>query len=267
MNFYECEADVYDDSQLPVFFSSTVLQNDPSNSLLHWHEATEFLYCQEGKGIAVSDTLHIPIQAGELAVINPNRLHTIYAPDFCRYSYFLVSSELLSAHNIPKSGIAPFISDREVAGQLETIIREIEEQKPFYRTEVCAKLISLFVYLHRNFPEQDCAVEQDRFGRQVEMVKSVIAYIRRHFTEPITVDDICNAVSYSRSQVCHVFKAVTGKSLVEYINYVRCNHARVLLNNRQYTVSECARQSGFQTLSYFSRTYRKQMGVPPSIHR
>ena len=80
MNFYEYDADVYDDSELPVFFSSAVLEHNEESAFLHWHEATELLFCTEGSGIAVSDTLKIPIKAGELAVINPNRLHTFYAP-------------------------------------------------------------------------------------------------------------------------------------------------------------------------------------------
>lgn len=267
MSFYEFDADVYDDTQLPVFFSSTVLENGRECLNLHWHEATELLYCEEGSGIAVSDTLHIPLQAGELAVINPNRLHTFYARDFCRYSYFLVSPDLISIRDMPKTEIQPFIADIEVSRRIREIMDEMEEKQPFYRTEACAKLISLFVYLHRNYPEEDHAAAQTRAGKRLEMVKAAISYIRRHFTEPITVDDICRAVSYSRSQVCHSFKEITGKSLVEYINFVRCHHARVLLNNGQYTVSECAEQSGFHTLSYFSKIYRKQMGVPPSVHR
>ncbi len=267
MNFYEYDADVYDDSELPVYFSSAVLENDKESAFFHWHEATELLFCTEGSGVAISDTLKIPIRAGELAVINPNRLHTFYAPDFCRYSYFLVSPVLTCARDMPKGEIQPFISDQKAKKQLQGIIRELEEKPPFYRAEVCARLTSLFVYLYRNFSEESPPSGQARAGRRLELVKAALSYIRLHFSEPITIDDICGAVSYSRSQVCHAFKELTGKSPVDYINFVRCSQARVLLNSGQYTISECARQSGFNNLSYFSRVYRKQMGVPPSVHR
>ncbi len=268
MNYYEYDADIYDDSELPVFFSSAVLEHcDENSTFLHWHKATELLFCTEGSGIAVSDTLRIPLRPGELAVINPNRLHTFYAPEFCRYSYFLVSPALTCARDMPKGEIQPFIADRETGRQIQAIIRELKEKPPFYRAEACAKLTSLFVYLYRNFSEENAPSVQTRAGRRSELVKAALSYIHLHFSEPITIDDICSAVSYSRSQVCHTFKEVTGKSPVDYINYIRCNQARVLLNSGQYTVSECARQSGFNTLSYFSKVYRKQMGVPPSVHR
>ncbi len=122
------------------FFSSAVLEHNEESAFLHWHEATELLFCTEGSGIAVSDTLKIPIKAGELAVINPNRLHTFYAPEFCRYSYFLVSPLLTAVRDMPKEEIQPFIADQETARRLREILGELEEKPPFYRAEACAKL-------------------------------------------------------------------------------------------------------------------------------
>ena len=101
----------------------------------------------------------------------------------------------------------------------------------------------------------------------MEVVKAVISYIRRHFAEAITVEDICASVAFSRSYVCHAFKEVTGKTLVEYVHYVRCNNARSLLASGQYNLTQCAQRSGFGSLSYFSRVYKKVMGAAPSVRR
>lgn len=267
MDFYEYDADIYSDPEFPVYFSLSTLRDNPEDRYLHWHEATELLYCIEGSGVAVSDTQRIPLSAGDLAFINPNRLHTFYAAGFCRYSYLLVAPELSAARDLPGTPVQPFISDPEVGRQMLGIIGEMQKQAPFYRSEVCARLTRLFVYLNRKYPEPGPAPEQSGAGKRLEMVKAVIAYVRRHFAEPITVDGICSAVSFSRSYVCHAFKEVTGQSLVEYIHFVRCHNARTLLACKQYNVSECAEKSGFNTLSYFSRIYKKQMGVPPSVHR
>ena len=84
MDFYEYDADVYPDPQCPLHVGLCEIGGDPDCRYLHWHEAVEFLYCLEGSGTAVSDTLHIPLKRGEMAVINPNRLHTFYSDRFCR---------------------------------------------------------------------------------------------------------------------------------------------------------------------------------------
>ena len=262
MDFYEYDADVYPDPQCPLHVGLCEIGGDPDCRYLHWHEAVEFLYCLEGSGTAVSDTLHIPLKQGEMAVINPNRLHTFYSDCFCRY-YCLLASP--SIWDLPEARSRPFISDPEAGRQLLGIVREMEEQKPFYQTETRARLARLWVYLCRSFPEENGG-EGGSAGKQLEMVKAVISYIRRNFSRALTVEELCREVSFSRSYVCHTFKQVTGQSLVEYINYVRCHNARSLLRTGKYNVSECAEQSGFRNLSYFSKLYKRQMGTPPSAH-
>ena len=54
MDFYEYNAEVYSDPELPVYFSINTLTGSQEDWDLHWHEATEFLYCIEGSGVAVS---------------------------------------------------------------------------------------------------------------------------------------------------------------------------------------------------------------------
>ncbi len=266
MNYYEYEADAYSDPDFPLFFSLNTLENCPGDWYLHWHEATELLYCIEGSGTAVSDTEQIPLQAGDLAVINANRLHTFYSSGFCRYYCFILSSEFSASRDLPGTPIQPFISDPEVERQLWDIIREMQNAAPFYRSDVRARITQLYVYLYRNYPEKTPASQTAHAGKRLDMVKSVITYIRRNFMNPITIDDVCEEVSFSKSYICHAFKEITGQTLVGYINFLRCSNAHALLATRQYNVTECAEKSGFNTLSYFSKIYKKQMGVPPSAH-
>ena len=267
MSYYEYDADVYEDSELPMYYSVITLEQEDDEGYLHWHEATELLFCMEGSGIAVSETRRIPLKAGELAVINPKRLHTFYTKETCRYVCMLLAPELAVSRDLPDFAVDPFISDPEAAAQISGILEELREQRPFYRTEVRARLLRLFVYLRRNHPETAEPAGEGDSGRRVEVVKAVIAYIRRHFAEPITVEDVCASVAFSRSYVCHAFKEVTGKTLVEYIHYVRCNNARSLLASGKYNLTQCAQRSGFGSLSYFSRVYKKVMGAAPSVQK
>ena len=54
---------------------------------------------------------------------------------------------------------------------------------------------------------------------------------------------------------------------MEYIHYVRCNNARSLLASGKYNLTQCAQRSGFGSLSYFSRVYKKVMGAAPSVQK
>ncbi|EOU2011906.1 helix-turn-helix domain-containing protein, partial [Clostridium perfringens] len=54
------------------------------------------------------------------------------------------------------------------------------------------------------------------------------------------------------------------QTILDYINHIRCINARNLILYNGYTISESAYKSGFNNLSYFSKTYKKYMGLLPS---
>jgi AraC-like DNA-binding protein len=55
--------------------------------------------------------------------------------------------------------------------------------------------------------------------------------------------------------------------MVRYINILRCEHARKMLQNGNYRVEEVAYLCGFDNMSYFSKTYKKYMGCLPSFSK
>lgn len=52
--------------------------------------------------------------------------------------------------------------------------------------------------------------------------------------------------------------------MISYLNMVRCEHARELLQMGKLSVSECASLCGFQNSSYFTKTYKHYIGELPS---
>jgi signal transduction histidine kinase/CheY-like chemotaxis protein len=78
------------------------------------------------------------------------------------------------------------------------------------------------------------------------------------------VEHLCDAVSLSRSQLHRKLQAITGQSATEFIRSARLRRAAHLLAQKQGNVSEIAYSVGFDNLSYFSRSFKEQYGVPPS---
>jgi AraC-like DNA-binding protein len=100
--------------------------------------------------------------------------------------------------------------------------------------------------------------------RKLSYVKSTLTFIRRKHKEHITLNQICDYVGLDKFYLCHLFKQITGETIVEYINFIRCEYAKKYLASGDFTVIECAEQSGFPDSSYFSRVYKRYMGVLPS---
>lgn len=74
-------------------------------------------------------------------------------------------------------------------------------------------------------------------------------------------------VHLSEGYFCNVFKETMGMTATEYINGLRVKRAADLLTATDMSVTEAALCSGFSDLNYFSRVFKKQMGVTPNSVR
>lgn len=117
MDFYEYNAEVYSDPELPVYFSINTLTGSQEDWDLHWHEATEFLYCIEGSGVAVSDAQRIPLASGNMAIINANRLHTFYTTDFAGTAISLWTRRCWIFQSCPARRSSPLSPTRRQSGR------------------------------------------------------------------------------------------------------------------------------------------------------
>jgi AraC-like DNA-binding protein len=96
-----------------------------------------------------------------------------------------------------------------------------------------------------------------------EFIKRAIVYLGEHYTEDVTLEGIAAYCGVSRFHLAREFKNHTGQTVFEYVNMLRCKRASLLLSEGK-SVTETAYACGYESLSYFSRVYRKRMGVSPS---
>ncbi|MFI2743809.1 AraC family transcriptional regulator [Zhouia sp. PK063] len=100
-------------------------------------------------------------------------------------------------------------------------------------------------------------------------LNQIIQYIMQNFQSNITLETIANISGMNESAFCRYFKANTDKSFITFINELRINYACKLLKetNPEKTISEACFQSGFNSLSYFNRTFKKIMNTSPSNYK
>lgn len=93
------------------------------------------------------------------------------------------------------------------------------------------------------------------------------SFVRSHMKEELQVADIAAMVNMSGSYFSHVFKKEEGISFLEYINRVRMEHARHLLENSDRKVNEIADEVGIVNPNYFSTQFKKSVGQSPLEYR
>ncbi|RME42563.1 MAG: DNA-binding response regulator, partial [Chloroflexi bacterium] len=82
--------------------------------------------------------------------------------------------------------------------------------------------------------------------------------------ERFSVEELSHEVNMTPRHLHRKLRALTGKTPVQLIRFVRLSRARQLLEQRAGTVSEIAYQVGFSNLSYFARVFREEFGKLPS---
>ena len=96
-------------------------------------------------------------------------------------------------------------------------------------------------------------------------LQKAIDFITENLQDPqLGVDSIADLFNLSRMQVYRKIKALSGKSVVEFIRMVRVKQALKLMEAHKFTLSEIAFQTGFNSSSYFTRVFKDEFGKTPS---
>ena len=83
--------------------------------------------------------------------------------------------------------------------------------------------------------------------------------------ESFEINDLCKEIGLSRTQLYRKFNSLTNRTLAEYFRSLRLHYARELLISTEINVSEVAYKTGFKNLSHFSKVFKKEFGVTPSL--
>lgn len=95
----------------------------------------------------------------------------------------------------------------------------------------------------------------------------VLKYIREHYREEISVDDLADKACMSSSHFYKTFKNTLGETPMEYLNGERLKQAKKLIRTSSSKLSEIAFSCGFNSSSYFNTQFKKHEGMTPSQFR
>ena len=104
--------------------------------------------------------------------------------------------------------------------------------------------------------------------RKEEQSSSIIDrakdYIAGHYSKDISLDDVSREVDISPYYFSKVFKEATGENFIEYLTNVRISKAKEMLQAGDCSMKEICSAVGYSDPNYFSRTFKKNVGVTPT---
>ncbi|CAM4400631.1 response regulator [Paenibacillus alkaliterrae] len=141
-----------------------------------------------------------------------------------------------------------------------SIIRQIRElSRLCYVTDVIHHVKECY----RRLGGGDGSPKPDKTLHQ-RIVMEAVAFIENHYRDSISLQQVADAVNVSRNYFSEMFKRVTGENFIDYLIALRVKRAKELLQGSSLKVYEVAEQSGFNDVKYFSKQFKKIVGLTPA---
>ncbi|MGB4659884.1 MAG: response regulator [Mobilitalea sp.] len=142
-----------------------------------------------------------------------------------------------------------------------------------YRKDYLMSIIQIegFEQLRKWFLEKMVEACRNITTKREEQTSSIISkskiYMEENFSKDISLDDVSRIVDISPYYFSKLFKEETGENFIEYLTNIRIEKAKKLLQNRDISIKNICADTGYSDPNYFSRIFKKQVGITPTEYR
>lgn len=247
-------------------FSLDVRVNGPApKSQNHYHNSFELYYLQKGTCWYFIDEKSYRLTAGDIALIPVGVIHkTSYATPTSSRTVFNCAESFIPRSVIEQMYRTPyFASSAETAPTVNALISQIcaEYERPdaYSADALRIKVAELFLFIARESGKTH--VEK----KESPIVEKAVSYIRKHYMESVTLQDVAISCYVSREHLSRIFKKETGFGFNEYLTVYRMKKAKAMMTeDPKIKVAQVALRCGFNDSNYFSKLYKKVYGVAPT---
>lgn len=262
---------------LPVKILKSVHGDEGYSTLPHWHDYMEILYFYKGAAVMQINREHITVRSGQIVLVDAYDIHSVKGAS--EHLVLLFKPQLASDFYVDLK-MSFLISDRDKVlmnspsenKHIEAVAREMQEigelhrEKPLgYEMSIRGSIYKIIaaIYAYSKGHRQALAgYENNR--RSLERLDRLIKYIGEHYSKELTMVDAAKYLNLAPNYFCRFFRSLMGKTFVEYLNMFRCAKAEELIYTTDKSITEIALSTGFSSVSYFNRAYKKYKGICPS---
>jgi YesN/AraC family two-component response regulator len=270
----------------PSFGSSFSLtqyvDNDNSSAhFWHYHPEIELVYVNGGSGKRQVGSHISYYTSGSLILIGSNLPHCGFTdektgntketviqmkPDFLGNDFFGIA-EMKNINHLFNRAKAGLVFIGETKKRIGSKLELIENQMPFERL---LTLLSILKELEE--ATEFKVLNAEGFSIDLQMqdndkINTIFNYVKDHFQEQITLEEVADLVSMTVPSLCRYFKKITKKTFTKFVNEYRLVHASKLLAEKPISITEICFESGFNNFSYFNKTFQEFTGKTASQYR
>ena len=262
----------------------------------HFHPEFELTLIHKGEGLRFVGDSILPYSSGDLVLIGENLPHHWVSQGKNDAAVFQFTKEAL--FRFPECRSLKPLFDEAARGirfidPPEAVIRAIlaaNDLEPLPRLASLIQLLGILckhthretlsnitynstVATHRGTPSKTSRKAQlpsagSGTGNEYQSrVAKTTRHILENLDQNLTVDHMANFTGMVGPSFCRWFKSATGNSFITFLNTARIEKACHLIMHTDWSISEVAFTSGFESISHFNRVFKKVKGTTPTRFR
>lgn len=110
-------------------------------------------------------------------------------------------------------------------------------------------------------------VYETRNVKNAKILSDALDFINENYNTDLSLDKVAQSVFISPYYLSHLFKEELNITFVEYLTSVRIENAKKLLDSTPLSIVAIAYEVGYEDASYFSKVFKKTVGLSPSQFR
>lgn len=262
-NIYETHE--LNDKPLPFIFQLNELDSRFSDYAMNWHPNVEILYFQDGGGTVICDMHKYSVASGDIFLVNSNLSHCVTTDSAVKFYCLIIDNEFCAANSLdPEETVFNgLIKSAEASRLYRNVVAEFSSAGTYRNAGIKSAVLSLMVYIAKNYTVSEASFKKSP-GARGACVRRAVSFIRSHYAEALSLDELAACAGWSKYYFIREFKAATGYTPIAYINKLRCENAKKLLLSSDFSISEICEKIGFENQSYFSKKFKEAEGCTPS---
>lgn len=236
------------------------------------HEFFELTYVDTGCLYTEVDGKTYQLREKEMIIYGPGQYHSQYTDGNQAVSYVTI---MFNMKNLTKdvgdnwyqvliNKVFPY--HKKTYTLIKTLVQESATGIPYMDSLMnCLLTETVIRLLQAEYvapaPHAASIVRQNY---QDELFNRIVAYIESKIYEPLTVAEICQQFSLSRSSLQLLFKNAVNQSPKKYISDLKLEKSCQMLRENRYTISEISLKLGYSSIHYFSNAFNQKYHISPS---
>lgn len=255
--------------------------NSYSMNKQHFHDQVEIMYMIHGECVIIVDSQEIKMSDGNFILIDAGVSHALIMEENTKCKMLNIEFGFKKCDE--KLG-----SIKVLADNVYSVREMLTSQEKFYYLQDSE---DIFIYLKNIVKELSVDSKENEFALQLlfldifirvskivhntkkqayntnEHVSKALTFIHSNFDNDIRVSDISDYLKINENYLQRIFKTYTGKTILEYINDLRIDKAKMLLSSTNIPIIEISNYLGINSRQYFSFLFKQKVSLSPAQFR